>query len=198
MEIGDNNKLQNNAHLVVRKFEASDGIEYYISFESNTHYNTKYYLFLMKSFICSLFNKTIYWDGDIKTYNGLIGFCRLRLDKNPGGNYIPELYNSALIREVHVYGQSLGVNSSTGHKISSQHKGYGRLLVKTAEDIALANNYYKTAIIAGVGTREYYKNKCGYHLEGTYMVKKLKKKNTTNSYLFLFFLVVIQLIHYLF
>ena len=29
------------------------------------------------------------------------------------------------------------------------------------------------AIISGVGTREYYKNKCGYHLEGTYMIKHL-------------------------
>ena len=42
-----------------------------------------------------------------------------------------------------------------------------------AEEIALQNGYKKMAIIAGVGTREYYKNKCGYHLEGTYMIRHL-------------------------
>ncbi len=42
-----------------------------------------------------------------------------------------------------------------------------------AEDIALQNGYKKMAVIAGVGTREYYKNKCGYRLEGTYMIKNL-------------------------
>ena len=31
----------------------------------------------------------------------------------------------------------------------------------------------KVAIIAGVGTREYYQNKCGYNLEGTYMTKTI-------------------------
>jgi len=106
----------------------------------------------------------------MKTYNGLIGFCRLRIDSNPGGGFIKELSDCSLIREVHVYGHSLGVGS-TGN--SSQHRGYGQLLVKTAEEIAIANNYKKVAVIAGVGTREYYKNKCGYHLEGTYMIKNL-------------------------
>ena len=111
-----------------------------------------------------------YWSGDMKTYNGLIGFCRFRIDSNPGGGFIKELKDCALIREVHVYGHCLGVGS-TG--VSSQHRGYGQLLVKTAEEIAIANNYKKVAVISGVGTREYYKNKCGYYLEGTYMIKNL-------------------------
>jgi elongator complex protein 3 len=43
--------------------------------------------------------------------------------------------------------------------------------MKVAEEISVENKYTKIAVISGVGTREYYKNKCGYHLEGTYMVK---------------------------
>ncbi len=39
--------------------------------------------------------------------------------------------------------------------------------------IATQNNYNKIAIITCVGTREYYKNKCGYYLpkDSTYMMK---------------------------
>ena len=111
------------------------------------------------------------------TYNGLIGFCRLRLDSNPGGGHIKELELCAMIREVHIYGQSLGVGSHVGIGSSSQHRGYGQILVKTAEAIAGQNGFNKIAVIAGVGTREYYKNKCGYHKEGTYMVKDITYKN---------------------
>jgi elongator complex protein 3 len=56
---------------------------------------------------------------------------------------------------------------------SSQHKGVGQLLMKTAEDIAKSNGVVKTAVIAGVGARDYYKNKCGYELGKYYMVKTL-------------------------
>jgi elongator complex protein 3 len=96
---------------------------------------------------------------------------------NPGGDIIKELDNCALIREVHVYGSSLciGLNNTENN---TQHRGFGQLLVKTAEDIVaqeMIPNINKIAIIAGVGTREYYKNKCNYTLDGTYMVKNLSK-----------------------
>lgn len=177
MEIGDKHYLMNNAKLVVRKYHASNGLEYYISIESNeqtSKYLLRYYWFLTTYYFNLIFNgiKT-YWDGDLNTYNGVVGFCRLRLDENAGGGIIKELEGCAMIREVHVYGYSLGVGGSMNTLKSSQHKGYGKLLVKTAEEIAIANKFNKIAVIAGVGTREYYKNKCGYHLEGTYMTKNL-------------------------
>lgn len=199
MEIGDNIHFLKNTKLVVRKYTASQADEYYISIETNDNETFKfdikninlkyveYIWFLIKSNLMYLFTlKTEYWSGDLSSYNGLVGFCRLRLDKHAGGGIIKEIENSALIREVHVYGYSLGVNinsekcendndsSSDSHsKNSSQHKGYGQVLVQTAETIALENGYNKVAVIAGVGTREYYKNKCGYELEGTYMTKYL-------------------------
>ena len=51
--------------------------------------------------------------------------------------------------------------------------GYGKYLVKIAEKISKEHNYNKVAVIAGIGTREYYKNKCGYNLFGTYMIKNI-------------------------
>ena len=69
-----------------------------------------------------------------------------------------------------MYGTSLGVGSGSD---GSQHRGFGKFLMATAENIAKNAGWDKVAVIAGVGTREYYKNKCGYRLDGTYMVKDL-------------------------
>ena len=41
-----------------------------------------------------------------------------------------------------------------------------------AEEMALKRGYKKIAVIAGIGTREYYRKR-GYELRGTYMVKDL-------------------------
>ena len=126
--------------------------------------------------------KKLYYPGNKATRKHVIGFCRLRIDSNPGGDIIKELANCALIREVHVYGSSLCIGlNNTG---TTQHRGFGQLLVKTAEDIVVQENnpdINKVAIIAGVGTREYYKNKCNYKLEGTYMIKDLIRNIAENK-----------------
>jgi len=201
MEIGDNDKLMNSAQLVVRPYYASEGQEYHISIESNTKPKMlskdwwSYVWFIIKYYLILIFTgEKTWWKGNINTYNGLVGFCRLRLDSNPGGGFIKELKGCALIREVHVYGHSLGVGNSGN---SSQHKGYGQLLVKTAEEIAMQNGFVKCAIIAGVGAREYYKNKCGYYLEGTYMNKILDKENINNIYLFWILVLILCNIIYI-
>lgn len=174
MEIGD--EYENyKPLLVVQKYIASEGIEYWISIEKHNKYLISfwlsYLLFIIKYYINLLFFKNeIFWSGNLKSYSGLIGFCRFRIDNNPGGGFIKELDHCALIREVHVYGHSLGIGDNGN---STQHKGYGQLLVKTAENIAKQYGYDKIAVIAGVGTREYYKNKCGYFLNGTYMIKHI-------------------------
>ena len=178
MEIGNN--IPENIRLTVRKYSASEGVEYFISIESNKYNiidNILYKLFL----IFNIFNKKIYWknNNNNNTYNGLIGFCRLRLNNNSNENIFDELKNSALIRELHVYSSSTGIGNNDNN--SQQHKGYGMLLVKTAEEIALQNNFNKIIVIAGVGVREYYKNKCGYSnslKEGGYMVKYIKSNNS--------------------
>lgn len=97
----------------------------------------------------------------------LIALLRLRF---PGKTFIPELKGAALIREVHVYGKQIAVGGAlAGQK---QHVGWGTKLMADAEELAKKAGYKKMAVIAGIGTREYYKKR-GYQLEGTYMVKSL-------------------------
>lgn len=179
MEIRDTEVENLETKLVVRPYYASEGMEYHLSMEAvdfTFYEKLQYWLFMMYSTIYWFFTgKTIYWSGNLNSYRALYGFLRLRIDPNPGGDFIPELKNCALIREVHVYGQALGVGSNT--QDGGQHIGIGRTLMNVAETIAQQNGYNKTAVIAGVGTREYYMKKCGYHLEGTYMIKSLLDYN---------------------
>ena len=83
---------------------------------------------------------------------------------------IPENKDCAFIRELHVYGQLVEIGKIS--TLGTQHKGYGKKLVKEAEKIAQEKGFSKLSVISGVGVRGYYE-KIGYHKEGTYMIKKL-------------------------
>lgn len=55
------------------------------------------------------------------------------------------------------------------------------MLMEEAERIAIhEHKTSKIVVIAGVGTRHYYR-KLGYHLEGPYMVKYLKKREVDSD-----------------
>lgn len=97
--------------------------------------------------------------------NGLLGFCRMRFPSASVTREITE--DSAVIRELHVYGTALGI----GKKGKSQHSGWGQKLLEKAEEIALQNNRRKIVIISGIGVRPYYR-KFGYRKQGPYMVKR--------------------------
>ncbi len=99
----------------------------------------------------------------------MIGFIRLRFPSQVGLRKEIDS-KTALIRELHVYGQTASVGENSEEKV--QHKGWGRKLLERAEHIAKENGYEKMCIISGIGVREYYA-KFGYSLEGPYMVKKL-------------------------
>ena len=78
----------------------------------------------------------------------------------------------SLIRELHVYGSAVPLQSLRDPR-QFQHQGYGTLLMEEAERIAREEHgSYKIVVIAGVGTRGYYR-RLGYWLEGPYMVKLL-------------------------
>ena len=100
----------------------------------------------------------------------LFALLRLRFPKEA---IFPELENSAIVRELHVYGQALNL-SEENKEGSGQHIGLGKQLMEKAEELAKQNGYKKIAVISGIGVREYYK-KIGYELEGNYMVKGLRK-----------------------
>jgi len=99
----------------------------------------------------------------------LIGFCRLRFPNDPVRS---ELENAALVRELHVYGSEVAVGTA-GDDGQHQHQGYGRRLMETAEELAADAGYDKLSVISGIGAREYYRNKLGYHQDGPYVSKQL-------------------------
>jgi len=102
----------------------------------------------------------------------LIGLLRLRRCQ-PETTFRSELIGqpTSLVRELHVYGSVVPVHSRDPRKF--QHQGFGTLLMEEAERIAREEHgSQKLAVIAGVGTRHYYR-KLGYHLDGPYMSKLL-------------------------
>jgi elongator complex protein 3 len=104
--------------------------------------------------------------------NILFGLVRLRISNNLESPMIAELKDCAIIRELHVYGQSLKLNEKS--KTAGQHKGLGKKLMKIAEDIAKKEGIPKIAVISGIGVREYYKH-IGYELGKDYMIKELEE-----------------------
>jgi elongator complex protein 3 len=131
--------------LKTRQYQASDGEEYFLSYESK--------------------------DEEI-----LYGFCRLRLPAKNGESTTGKeknkltsvLKDAALIRELHIYGRLTPI----GNKGQVQHLGLGKKLMAKAEKIARQKGYRKMVVIAGVGVRDYYRS-LGYHLQNTYMIKKI-------------------------
>ncbi len=128
--------------LKVLEFEASNGKEFFIHFDDEK-----------RDKLCSLLR---------------LRYSSYSLEGKP--HFIPELEGAALVREVHVYGAEVEVGAN--QKSASQHIGLGRRMLEKAEEIAKKDGFKKMAIIAGVGTRNYYR-KWGYELEGTYMTKPL-------------------------
>jgi elongator complex protein 3 (tRNA carboxymethyluridine synthase) len=77
---------------------------------------------------------------------------------------------AALIREVHVYGQSLPVGAE---KVgAAQHAGLGTRLLEKAESIAKARGFKRMAVISAVGTRGYYLDR-GFERGEFYLTKDL-------------------------
>lgn len=102
----------------------------------------------------------------------LYGYVRLRL-KSSSQHFIHELKGAALIRELHVYGMVVPLDTKDNFHV--QHKGLGMRLMKKAEEIAAEKGYKKIAVISGIGVRRYYEEKLEYHLEGTYMIKYINQ-----------------------
>ena len=99
----------------------------------------------------------------------ILGFLRLRKVARP---YRSELAGSAIVRELHVYGQAVNVGSKEIDG-SYQHRGYGVNLLNESERIAKDElSVGKIAVISAVGTRQYYK-KLGYTQDGPYVSKVL-------------------------
>lgn len=102
----------------------------------------------------------------------ILGFLRLRKVNNPHRQELQD-NATAIVRELHVYGQALGVGLDADGS-SYQHRGYGMKLMREAERIARDElGADKISVISAVGTREYYKTRLGYRQDGPYVSKAL-------------------------
>lgn len=130
-----------NVELIRRDYDASGGKEIFLSYEDLSQ-------------------------------NKLISMLRLRIPSQVferKKHFIPELEKSAIIREVHTFGEQ----TELGKKGEAQHLGFGKKLLVEAEKIVQTEfNLPKISVISGVGAREYYA-KNGYELVGSYMQKRL-------------------------
>jgi elongator complex protein 3 len=104
--------------------------------------------------------------------NILLGFLRLRIPSEEA--YRPEIKEmpSAIVRELHVYGQAVKIGYSPTDK-EWQHRGVGSLLLEKAETYAQEQyDTKKILVTSAIGVREYYK-KFGYTRDGPYVSKRL-------------------------
>jgi elongator complex protein 3 len=116
-----------NIYFFREKYKASDGIEYFLSFENKSR--TKLYSLLR----LRIPSKTI----------------------NRKPHFIPALNNSSIIREIHTYGKQLEISKKD--KNASQHQGFGKKLILEAEIITKSLGLNKISAISGVGVRGYFK-----------------------------------------
>lgn len=100
----------------------------------------------------------------------LAGFLRLSLPEDPSVTGMADLDGAAIIREVHVYGQSLEVGEERSG--IAQHSGLGTRLIEEAERIAKEKGYNRLVVIAAVGTRSYYAGR-GFSPGKHYMIKEI-------------------------
>lgn len=164
-EVGDRKPgvdfLPTNIKRSIKSYKASGGTEYFISYEVEP---------------------CIKHTSNSPTF--ILGFIRLRINTDTdcwAYKVFPTLRNTALIRELHVYGQvvpvNLNVDSNDSPILATQHTGLGRRMVADAEQIAKNHDCRKIAVISGVGVRNFYR-KIGYELitndQSENMFKKLQ------------------------
>jgi elongator complex protein 3 len=150
-----------NVELDVTTYESGGGLEHFISFEDRGAQSAP---------------SSRAQPGDTEQ-DLLVGFCRLRFPSYshaaPGagpaadGDAVRrELADAALVRELHVYGSPATFDGDEG---DWQHRGYGRRLLREAEDIAADAGFEKLSVISGIGVRRYYREKLGYYQDGPYV-----------------------------
>jgi len=88
----------------------------------------------------------------ITSADKIVGFLRLSLPK--AKPFIKELEGAGIIREIHVYGQTLDIGMEDEGK--AQHIGLGKRLIEKAKEITTKAGFSKLCVISSVGTREYY------------------------------------------
>jgi len=99
----------------------------------------------------------------------IAGFLRLSLPAEAA--ITAELVGAAMIREIHVYGQSLEIGEASGGR--AQHLGLGKALIERAAAIAHERGYTRLAVISAIGTRDYYRKR-GFADGNLYQIREIE------------------------
>jgi ELP3 family radical SAM enzyme/protein acetyltransferase len=167
-EVKDKNINPKEAILKVRKYEASEGDEYFISFETKDEK-------ILFGFLRLRLSKNA-------------GYEYVR-----DGYIFDELKDCALIRELHVYGKLKKVNDKNINMNNNiQHIGLGKRLINEAIKISIKNNYNKIAVISGIGVTSYYKE-IGFKENKYYLIKNIKNIKNNKLYYNLINILIIFL-----
>ncbi len=95
----------------------------------------------------------------------LAGFLRLSIPTVDAP--LEELKGMPIIRQVQVYGPTVGLDDESGAH-AAQHQGLGERLIDHARGICKREGANRWAVIAAVGTRNYYRRH-GFEVDGLYM-----------------------------
>uniref|UniRef100_A0AAV1TAN3 tRNA carboxymethyluridine synthase n=1 Tax=Peronospora matthiolae TaxID=2874970 RepID=A0AAV1TAN3_9STRA len=131
-----------SAECVVREYEANEGDEYFISFETPD-----------RSKICGFARLRLSMTAGGGIFPELEGAALIR-ELHVYGQLV------ASISELKKDAASVSANNG-----AAQHTGLGTQLMRKAEAIARAHGYKKVAVIAGVGVRNFYR-RLGFEVEG--------------------------------
>jgi elongator complex protein 3 len=101
----------------------------------------------------------------------LAGYLRLSLprERHPDLDW-PDLRDAAIVRDLHIYGQTLPLGESRDG--AAQHLGLGGGLLARAEQIARDGGFSSLAVISAIGTRDYYRER-GFRDGELYLLKQL-------------------------
>ncbi len=171
-EIKDKSNDPKNAVLNTLKYEASDGIEYLLTYEDPED-RTIFSLLRLRipSYIVNPDSQQLFDMTTDAAKSQAENRDPERVLLKDMTSYLPELQWAALVREIHTFWDQLSISEKWS--TFGQHIGFGKRLMAEAERIVLEDhNINKVAVIAGVGVRGYYEKR-GYTLEGEYMVKEL-------------------------
>mmetsp|Transcript_39758 Transcript_39758/g.64695 ORF Transcript_39758/g.64695 Transcript_39758/m.64695 type:complete len:678 (+) Transcript_39758:113-2146(+) len=173
-----------DAILKQRRYKSSGGTEIFLSFESKDESVIYGFLRLRlchptKVVFPELKNaalvRELHTYGKMRPVGDSKASASASASKSGGGASSSSSFLMRMLDGSFLWSSSSSSSSSSGSSPAekAQHMGFGKRLMRKAEEIAVQNKFPRVAVIAGIGTREYYARR-GYHLEGTYMVKDLQ------------------------
>lgn len=145
-----------SAECVIREYEANEGAEYFISFETPD-----------RSKICGFTRLRLSQSAGGGVFPELEGAALIR-ELHVYGQLVAAIAKSKKA--------AVDAAASDAEGSHAQHTGFGTQLMMKAEEIARAHGYKKMAVIAGVGVRNFYR-RLGFEVEGEgeLMIKHLKE-----------------------